>query len=286
MYSGLDISDNSSNFLNELGFFISETRNNDFDFFIRSEDENSLISSNNVNPSNKNLEIKENKINGENILKKEKKLLQVFSPKLDISGNDNENLKESETEAFFKETKYEKNSINDDTNNTKEKLIKEPIKSKLETKKRIRKKNTDNIRKKIIAKFFKHLIKNINNRLELIGINKKFKFLPAKFINKFISEVLNEENKSKLDFTFGQLISKNIFDFQDKEKLYKDNLKVLNYLRYSNSNIIEKKKFSQIFQEYLVSEEFNDGKIDKKENEQNYINRCKKKAYEFLNFVL
>ena len=91
--------------------------------------------------------------------------------------------------------------------------------------------------RKIVAKFFKYLIKKINNELGLIGIKKRFKFLPAKFIYKYIIEVIKEKNKSNVDF-------------QDKENLYNYILKVLNCLRNSKINIFEKKKFSQIFGEY------------------------------------
>ena len=253
-----------------------------------------LLTENNHN----NHQFEEIKIfNTENNLIKDT-CFQTLSPKEDKI--DKNNLKKTSVET----------SNNEITNNLKYKYVKRRIKKKFRKKifkriniknnpkriKRNRKKNipkrkynTDNIRKKIIAKFFKYLIKDINTNLGLLGIKKKFRFLPSKFINKFISEVLNEKDKSKLDFTFGQLISKNIFGFKGKEKLYKYNLEVLNKLRLSklnNSdlNFIEKKKISQLFLKYLKSGEFNDGKMDKNENEQNYINKCKKKAYEFLNF--
>ena len=209
------------------------------------------------------------------------------------NGSENNfNIKRTDAETTNKETAKNDNIKGRIKRNIKRKIKrKERIIIVYRLKKRNRKKNiprrkynTDNIRKKFIPKFFKYLIKKINNELGLIRIKKKFKFLPAKFANKFISEVLNEKDKSKVDFTFGQLISKNIFGIPEKEKLYNDNLKVLNYLRNSNINIIENKRFSQLFREYLETEEFNGGKMDKNENDQNYINRCKNKANEFLNF--
>ena len=209
------------------------------------------------------------------------------------NGSENNfNIKRTDAETINKEIAKNDNIKGRIKRNIKRKIKrKERIIIVYRLKKRNRKKNiprrkynTDNIRKKIIPKFFKYLIKKINNELGLMRIKKKFKFLPAKFANKFISEVLNEKDKSKVDFTFGQLISKNIFGIPEKEKLYNDNLKVLNYLRNSNINIIENKRFSQLFREYLETEEFNGGKMDKNENDQNYINRCKNKANEFLNF--
>ena len=209
------------------------------------------------------------------------------------NGSENNfNIKRTDAETINKEIAKNDNIKGRIKRNIKRKIKrKEGIIIVYRLKKRNRKKNiprrkfnTDNIRKKVIPKFFKYLIKKINNELGLMRIKKKFKFLPAKFTNKFISEVLNEKDKSKVDFTFGQLISKNIFGIPEKEKLYNDNLKVLNYLRNSNINIIENKRFSQLFREYLETEEFNGGKMDKNENDQNYINRCKNKANEFLNF--
>ena len=43
-------------------------------------------------------------------------------------------------------------------------------------------------------------------------------------------------------------------------------------------------KFSQLYEEYIESGEFNEGKMDGKDNNPNYINRCKNKAIEFLYF--
>ena len=136
---------------------------------------------------------------------------------------DNEISSENKNDYVIKKTDTEtvnKEIINNDLKiKIKGRIKKIFIKRKIKRKERIiiiycfkkrnrkkkipsRKYNTDNIRRKIIAKFFKYLIKNINNNLRLMRIKKKFKFLPAEFIKKFISKVINEKNKSKVDFTF------------------------------------------------------------------------------------
>ena len=237
-----------------------------------------------------NLKSRDNKINGEIIFKIEK-LLPIFIPKIPkLDKCDNDILKETEAETFKKEKKIEENNINDlddiNQNQKKSKITSLTKKKKRNRKKNIprRKFNTDNIRRKIISKFFYCLIKNINNKLKLIGIKKRFRNLPSIFRYNFISKVLHEKDKSKIDFTFEQLITKNILGIKMEEKIFIYNLNVLKSLNHSLLNIIVNMKFSQLYEEFLESEDFNDGKMNKNEDDQNYINRCKKKAFEFLNF--
>ena len=264
--------------------------NNDSDYMNREE----LNSSINAN-SNENFKVEENIITNKKNIFKTEKLTSIFTsitpiiPKLDK--NDNDIFKETEAETFNKEKKSKDNNINY-MSKSKQYSRELKIKSKPTTKKRNRKKyiftrkyNSDNIRRKIISKFFRCLIKNINKKLRLIGIKKKFNLLPAAFRYKFISKVLKEKEKYKIDFTFGQLVSKkNILGIQVKEKSYKNNINTLKLLKNSILNNIINLKFSQLYEEYLKSEEFNDGKMDTNEKSQNYIYRCKKKAIEFLCF--
>ena len=244
--------------------------------------------SRNVDSENRINILQDNKDkNNPNIFFKAENILSIFSPKKANCDN-NYNLKETEAETSKKKiTKRTKNNNNIISKAKIKRIIK---KANAQKKKRNRikniarrKDNTDNIRKKFLKRFFKFLIKNINDKLALIGIKKHFKFLPEKFVGKYITEILKEEDKSKVDFTFGQLISKNIFALRGKEKLYEDNLKVLNCLKNSNINIFEKKKFSQLLGEYLNSKEFSDEKFDKKNIDEKYIVKCKIKANQFLN---
>jgi hypothetical protein len=238
---------------------------------------------------NENCKSRDNKINGEIIFKIEK-LLPIFIPKIPkLDKCDNDILKETEAETFKKEKKIEENNINDlgdiNQNQKKSKITSLPKKKRRKKKNILRRKfNTDNIRRKIISKFFYCLIKNVNNKLKLIGIKKRFRNLPSIFRYKFISKVLHEKDKSKIDFTFKQLITKNILGIEMEEKIFIYNLNVLKSLNHPLLNTIVNMKFSQLYEEYLKSEDFNDGKMDKNEDDQNYINRCKKKGFEFLNF--
>lgn len=275
MFYDLNILDKSIYSIREFDIFNSEQNNYNSNHIIKIEEEDSLI---NINSENKNLKITESPI-------------VEFLPNVPPEFNkyDNNNSKETEAETYNKEKNPEDN-ING-INKIKKIPKKTLIKSKSGIKKRNRKKNIpsrkynkDNIIKKIIAKFFKYLIKKINNQLELIGRKKKFKYLPANFIREYIKEVKNEENKYKVDFTLEQLISTNIFSFKEREELYKYNIKILKSLKGSILNINVNMKFSQLFEKYLKSEEFNDGKMGKDNEDPNYVNRCKMKAIEFLNF--
>ena len=127
-----------------------------------------------------------------------------------------------------------------------------------------RKDNTDNIRKKIICKFFRILKNKINKILDSAGIKKKYRFniLPQKYIFKFISILSkrnNNGNKEVLDLTLEQIFSKQFCENCRKNNLDK-NLSVLKYLETNKNtpifNIIRKIKFSQIFNEHLQSKDF------------------------------
>ena len=284
-----EISQNSSFKLDEILYFGNRPQNNDSDFI--NEENNSSI---NQNSQYENNQIKEKKNNAKIIFKtvKIENLSQIFTPRIPKLDNcDNDIIKETADETFNKEKNVKENNNIDDIISGKQKYKKKLIKSKSTKKKRNRKKNilrrknnSDNIRRKIISKFFKDLIKNINKQLKQVNINKGFYLLSASFKYKFISEVINAKDKSKVDFTFGQLISKNILAVHEKKNFYKKNTEVLNLVKRSTLNNILNMKFSQLYKEYLESEEFNEEEFDKKEKNSDYINRCKKKAYEFLYF--
>ena len=126
-----------------------------------------------------------------------------------------------------------------------------------------RKENADNIRKKIKSRFLKVLRNTVNERLKIAGSKKFFKFLSQ----KFISNVSREKNKAALDLTFKEIFSKDFCEAEEKDQTeyinYKHNLEVLKYLEenkeiseISNFNIFKNMKYSQIYNEYLKSKEF------------------------------
>jgi hypothetical protein len=125
---------------------------------------------------------------------------------------------------------------------------------------RTRKENSDNIRKKIKARFFKNLKNVINEKLKLAGSKLFFNLLPQ----KFICNISKDKNR---DLSFKELFSKN---FCEKDEIgnanyhkYEENKKVLEYLEKnkdigekSNYNILKNMKYYEIFEEYLLSKEF------------------------------
>ena len=158
-----------------------------------------------------------------------------------------------------------------------------------------RKENSDNIRKKIKTRFFKVLKNKVNERLKIAGSQKFFKFLP----NKFITNVSKEKNKSVLDLTFKEMFSKYLCEGGSKDQYqselinYYHNLEVLEYLEKnndisekSNFNIFKNMKFSQIFNEYLKSKEFEmEIALLKKENESDkYIKDYIIRANDLIEF--
>ena len=158
-----------------------------------------------------------------------------------------------------------------------------------------RKENSDNIRKKIKTKFFKILKNTINEKLKIAGSKKFFKCLP----NKFISNVSKEKNKSILDLTFKEIFSNNLCENESKDQYqfelikYYHNLEVLEYLEKNNNiseqinfNILKNMKFTQIFNEYLKSKEFEmEIALLKKENESDkYIKDYIIRANDLIEF--
>ena len=156
-----------------------------------------------------------------------------------------------------------------------------------------RKDNSDNIRKKIKARFLKVLRKKVNERLKIAGSKKLFKTLSQ----NFICNVSKEKNKDILHLTFKEVFSKN-FIKGEKEcefelKKYHHNLSVLNYLEKNkeimeNSNYIIYKDmtFSQIFIEYINSKEFEIeiASLKQKKESDKYIKDYIIKASNLLNF--
>ena len=126
-----------------------------------------------------------------------------------------------------------------------------------------RKENADNIRKKIKSRFLKVLRNTVNEKLKLAKSKKLFKNLPQ----TFISNISREKNKSVINLSFKDLLSKN-FCVEEKSKEsdlsnYYHNISVLEYLENnyeisekSNFNNFKNMAFYQIFNEYLKSKEF------------------------------
>ena len=144
--------------------------------------------------------------------------------------------------------------------------IKKKIKRKIFlARKKNRKEMSDNIFKKIKSHFFKSL------RKILINLIKKEKEISFKFHKNFIQDVTLKNNSSYWDIE--------LYDFA-KEKLVGNKDKILEYLQ---KNKIGKMTLRDIYKEYLLSQEFENDLPDENEG-QNYINKYKNKANDFINF--
>ena len=143
---------------------------------------------------------------------------------------------------------------------------------------RQRKYNRDNIRKKIKRGFFNNaLIKILNEKLESIGSNKYFE----KFPQRFVSDIDQKRGKEVFGMTLGEVLEKKkIYKLEKKSGLnnYLHNLKVLqseDIKENEEFKIILKKTVSELYEDYLNSDEFKIGEINrlkKKNSNDDYIN--------------
>ena len=181
---------------------------------------------------------------------------------------------------------------------------KNKIKRKRNKKEKIeRKRKPDNIRKKIKSRFFKSLKIRINQLLKSAKSKESFDLLPQCFIINITKKV----NKAVMNMTLKALFSCDflkenliIESKEDKNKMsmidlkkYERNKKVIDYLE--NDNIIMKKSkfniignmtFSEAFEEYLKSDEFEKEiqKLEKEGNDMNYIKDYIVKAFGFIKY--
>ena len=154
-----------------------------------------------------------------------------------------------------------------------------------------RKQNSDNVRKKIKARFLKALIKAINKKLKMSGS----KYFFSLFQQSFISNLSKGVNSPIVNLTLGEIFSKNFFGGKNGPdiKKYKDNNFVLNYLEKhpeisekSNFNKIRDMKYSELFNEYFISKEFEEEIYKLKQEKENdkYIKNYIIKSKNFINF--
>ena len=193
-----------------------------------------------------------------------------------------ETVSSSESSSLFKNT--ESDSISD-----KEKEIKF-IGIKRSKVKRPRKENQDNIRRKIKRAFFnKALIKKLNNKLKSSG---SIKYL-EKFPQIFVCDVNKNKNKKIMDMTLKKIFeTKELYANEDKEGLFKYefNLKVIQSEEIEKNEEFQKilnKKFSELYTEYINSDEFNIDEINRlreKKMGDEYINRYKYLAKNLIEY--
>ena len=245
---------------------------------------------------------------------KEKNVYQISEPN-EIKDSINEAIKKNHQEIDNisslnnKYTLLNENDINDNKVTTFRK----------------RKHKSDDVRKKVKSRFLKSLKNTINNKLEYANSEKLFDFLPQCFIcaitkkrndlsvlnmtfkelmsTDFYEEYNNEKDEKNMlkkkrslnspDKQNYKNLNKNIIINPDKKK-YLKNVDVLNYLENNkdvsnkvNFDIIKNMTFSDLYNEYLKSKEFEEDimKLKSEENEnEEYINDYIIKANEYIKY--
>ena len=145
----------------------------------------------------------------------------------------------------------------------------------------------DNIRKTIKRRFLNTYLKNgLNDILKKSGYNLFFEYYPK----KLVSQISREKDKQILDMKLLQIFeNKELYDEQNLCNYY-HNLKVLEQLRLEENpelNLILNKKYKDLFEEYLNSDEFKIREINrlkKMERDDYYIEKYIYLAKNYIEF--
>ena len=163
---------------------------------------------------------------------------------------------------------------------------------KRESERKRRKYNQDNIRKKIKRGFLSILIDKLNKILASIGISLYFVKLPQ----SFVSDVVRKTNKEILNLTLEEIFKKEELYKSDKDEdlsKYHHNLDVINNEQIQGNENFKKilnKKYYEIYEEYINSNEFKVDEINRlkknnsEEADDEYINKYISLAQHFLEF--
>ena len=150
-----------------------------------------------------------------------------------------------------------------------------------------RRENQDNIRKKLKTSFFNTFLrKKINKILN----NKESRFYFEKFPISFVNDIRKNTNKDIIDKTLLEIIlKKELYNEKDLSN-YHHNLKVLEnkeIKEIEELNEILNKKYSQLFEEYINSKEFNIDEINRLKNnnmDNIYIERYIYQSKHFIEY--
>jgi len=181
----------------------------------------------------------------------------------------------SESVSSSESTKLFTNSENSSS------LIKEEIyfvNKKRYRERKARKDNKDNIRKKIKRGFFNHaLVKKLNDKLRSIGSKKYFERFPQ----NFASDVDRKRNNGILNISLKEIFEKKELFIHENERglsNYFHNLTVVESREILENEEFKKilnKTFSELYEEYINSDEFKNDEINrlKKKNGAEYISK-------------
>ena len=149
--------------------------------------------------------------------------------------------------------------------------------------------NKDNIRRVVKRRFDNtHLKNTFNKKLKKAGYKNFIECFPQ----EFAGNVTREINSSIINMTFGQILTDKSIYSGKKLYQYENNLEIVNLIKKdqnSDLNAMLNKKFSELFEEYLNSDEFKIGEIQRllnatKPKSGNYIQKYKYLARNLINF--
>lgn len=145
-------------------------------------------------------------------------------------------------------------------------------KNKAHSKKRARRKtNRDNIRKVIKSRFFAALIKSLNKLVQKEG----YQFIFKKLHHSFVSNVSISREKINIEKTLFEILEE--FSKKNNSEL-SDRIKMLENPKI---NRILNRKYRELFEEYLNSEDFND-EIKRLEKLKDSVNSKKIISHEYI----
>ena len=149
-----------------------------------------------------------------------------------------------------------------------------------------RKSNQDNMRRVFKRRLInKYLLDVLNKELKKLGYKKLF----HKFPQSFAGDATKEKNKKYMNMTLLQIFEKNdSYENQDL-KTFKYNLDIVKQIKNDeNMCLILNKKFCDIYEEYISSDDFRKKEINRLRREKNfdesYIEKYINVALNFVDF--
>lgn len=192
---------------------------------------------------------------------------------------------------IFKEGGKGTENTNKNTNKDKKQLDITKIKKKY---------NLENIRKRIKTQFHKTMKKIINENLIKVGSKEIFDFLPQ----SFTSSILIEKNRKIINLSYKELLKTDFISSLDGNNLkykqndlfkYINNLRTLDYLeknpeivKGSGFDLIGDMNYSDLFNEYVISKEFDKSieKLKVENKSEDYIELYKYLAKNYINYFI
>ena len=197
-------------------------------------------------------------------------------------------IEDKDKKTIFKVIYPEKVSI---FKNSKQEKI-DNLLSKCDLKKRIksvkklkRYECKDNIRKTIKRRFLNTYLKNgLNDKIKKAGYNLFFEYYPQ----KLVSQISREKDKQILEMKLLQIFeNKDLYDEKNLNNYY-HNLKVIEQLKLEENpelDIILNKKYKDLFDEYINSDEFRIKEINRLKETNKDCNYIEKYIYLSKNFI-